>query len=333
MAFSFYSPVTVQSGQVPSTQTNFPMLVSYTDNRLKSVANGGHCQTPFDIRPYSDSSLTTALTFELVFYSASTGQVEMWVKIPSLSDGYVIYLAYGDASLSSDGSSTSTWDSNFVAVYHLGNGTTLNLNDSTSNARTLTNTGSHVSAGSGQIDGGASFNGTNGDLVTDNFTMGTVLTISCWVKHDNTSGMMYVEKETVNNTWALFTETNLSLRGGGTVTNTTTRPSDNTWTFVAGSITGTSAKLYLNGAAPVSGTVDPINNNNSAIHLGNFDNSGYFLNGSLDEVHISDSIRSDNWLKTEYNNQSVPSTFAVLGTEVMIGGSPQAAVRQLFVFP
>src|ERR1043166_9148404 len=125
MAFSFYSPVTVQSGQVPSTQTNFPMLVSYTDNRLKSVANGGHCQTPFDIRPYSDSSLTTALTFESVFYSASTGQVEMWVKIPSIADGSIVYLAYGDASLSSDGSSSSTWDSHFKGVWHLPNGTTL----------------------------------------------------------------------------------------------------------------------------------------------------------------------------------------------------------------
>src|SRR5438477_11294376 len=99
MAFGYYTPITVAAGQVPSTQTNFAKLTLQTDNRFKTVANGGHVQNSsgFDIRPYSDSSLSTALTYELERYNASTGEVVMWVKIPSLSDGYVTYLGYGDS--------------------------------------------------------------------------------------------------------------------------------------------------------------------------------------------------------------------------------------------
>lgn len=42
---------------------------------------------------------------------------------------------------------------------------------------------------------------------------------------------------------------------------------------------------------------------------------GYF-NGSLEEVEVSGSTRSADWLKTEYFNQSSPSTFATLSAEV-----------------
>ena len=33
------------------------------------------------------------------------------------------------------------------------------------------------------------------------------------------------------------------------------------------------------------------------------------MNGALDEVRISNIVRSAAWISTEYNNQSSPSTF------------------------
>src|SRR5678815_5698623 len=83
-AFGYSIPVTINSGQVPSTQTDFPVLVNFTDARFKTVGNGGHVQNSsgFDIRPYSDAALTTAITgYELERYNASTGEVVMWVKV------------------------------------------------------------------------------------------------------------------------------------------------------------------------------------------------------------------------------------------------------------
>src|SRR5262245_53924036 len=110
MAFGYYSAFTVNPGQVPSARTDFPVLLNPTDSRFKSTGNGGHVQSTsgYDLRPYADSSHSTAYSFELVNYTATTGDFEMRVKVPSLSNGSVIYLFYGDATLNTDGSSTAT---------------------------------------------------------------------------------------------------------------------------------------------------------------------------------------------------------------------------------
>ena len=39
------------------------------------------------------------------------------------------------------------------------------------------------------------------------------------------------------------------------------------------------------------------------------------MTGSIDEHRVSTSVRSADWLKAEYNNQSNPTTFAPLGAE------------------
>ena len=54
-------PFTVQSGKMPSSQTDFPFCIAWTDNSLKTTGNGGQVTDAQgdDIVPYSDSSLTT----------------------------------------------------------------------------------------------------------------------------------------------------------------------------------------------------------------------------------------------------------------------------------
>jgi hypothetical protein len=46
----------------------------------------------------------------------------------------------------------------------------------------------------------------------------------------------------------------------------------------------------------------------------NSGNIGYF-NGTLDEVRLSNVVRSSSWISTEYNNQNSPATFYALGAE------------------
>jgi hypothetical protein len=37
--------------------------------------------------------------------------------------------------------------------------------------------------------------------------------------------------------------------------------------------------------------------------------------GTLDEIRVSNAVRSADWIATEYNNQSSPGTFYTLGSE------------------
>ena len=152
--------MTIDHTKVPSTQSNFTVLVSVTDPALKTVANGGHVANAngYDIGFYADSGGTTKLKWEVEKYDGTTGNLIAWVKIPSVSSttDTSFYLFYGDPSITTDQSDPlNTWDSNFKAVYHLGNGTTLTATDSTGgNNGTLFNS---PTATAGKINGAAHF--------------------------------------------------------------------------------------------------------------------------------------------------------------------------------
>jgi len=342
MAYSFKRTFTVDHTKVgASDQTAFPTLICGTITAFKTAANSGHIQNtvsfngvtvPADICFYSDSGLTTAIPFEISSYSASTGAIVIWVKRDlSHTSDTAIYCGYDDSGVTTyqGGSVGDAWDSNYVAVYHLGDGTTLSLKDSTANGRNLTNTGTHVTAGSGPTSplGGAVFNGSNTDLVTSAFTLGetTALTVALWYKNaSNSVSGMYVEKSNVNSSWALFQESgSIKLRGGGTSSDVAslTFPTVATWHALVATISGsTSGKIYTDGSANGSATVDTLGDTSTALHLGNYDNSGYFFNGSLSCIRISKTARSADWITATYNNQSSPSSFYTDSGESSNGG-------------
>lgn len=333
MAFSYYTAFTVQTGQVPSTQTNFPVLILVTNTRFKTVGNGGHVQNAngYDIRPYSDSGLTTALTYELVpsTYNASTGFFEMWVKVPSLANGSVIYLGYGNNAISTDGSSSGTWDTNYKGVYHLANGSTLNSNDSTSNANngTAVNSPTAISA---QVDGGATFNGlTQGINLAASLITGTntAFTISSWVNFTTPGTFLgivgqYLGGDPGRLIFGQLTG-NIVLFVGGASFNTPLTYNDTTWHYVHVTFdTSANSIIYVDGASKVTAGMTLTTWAATNTGIGSGDTSQDFpWNGSLDEVRISNTVRSANWITTEYNNQSAPSSFYTVGTEQAIGGS------------
>jgi hypothetical protein len=329
--FSYQSPISINAAQVPSTQTDFPVLVSLTDARFKTVANSGHVQNSsgFDIRPYSDSGITTAITgYELERYNASTGEVIMWVKVGSLSSSTTpIYLAYGNPTISTDGSSTATWSNSFLSVYHLKDGTTLSLTDSVGTTN-LTNTGS--TAATGQIDGCASFVSASSQfLITGSESLGTSLTLSSWVKATTLgtdygpimtqasagvdSGSIFV-KSNGKLYCAVLASTQRSYDGTGSHTLTT-----GTWYYLTMTYSSAAGLIgYVNaasdGTASANGNFSALSNQTG---IGKQLLGGTrFWNGLIDEPRIATASRSPDWISTEYNNQLAPATFQTLGTEV-----------------
>jgi hypothetical protein len=95
---------------------------------------------------------------------------------------------------------------------------------------------------------------------------------------------------------------------------------------------GSTGRLYLDGSEVNSGVVGtgaltfPTAPNNTLLigaqwetdTAATTDQRNYFQ-GDLDEVRTSTTARSADWVKTEYNNQSSPSTFYTLGTESASG--------------
>lgn len=339
MAFAYYSPVTVQSAQVPSAQTDFPMLVSYTDNRLKTVGNGGHVQNAsgYDIRPYSDSGLTSAMTYELEFYDATNGIIVMWVKVASINTGSIVYLAYGDAALNTNGSSTSTWDSNFVAVYHMhDNAASTTVTDSTGNANGTNTNNTSTKTITAQIDGGLNFVAASLDKVTlpnvAALNVNGPITMSTWIKTTTTNPKNIIQGYQGSGSFNGYGfSINQGTNGkfgywGGTgsaawINSNATTVNNGSWHLIAVTETGTTLNLYLDGA--LDRTTTALQDDSYAglryIAFDSFGGGGTYTDANLDEIRISNAVRSTDWVATEYNNQSAPSTFATLGTEVTVG--------------
>ena len=81
---------------------------------------------------------TTRLKRELVTYDAMAGELELYVRIPSLSSlaGTEVYVYYGNAG-TSETNDADTWNADYGVVYHLKEdpaGTAPQARDSTANA-------------------------------------------------------------------------------------------------------------------------------------------------------------------------------------------------------
>lgn len=355
-AYQFYRTVTVDHTKVPNTnQTNFTVLLSGTYTYLKTTGNGGkiqntvtfHGQTvPADLKFTSDIGGSTLLSWEVASYSASTGVIEVWIKIPTLTTAsdFTLYMFYGDTSTSTyqGGSSGAAWDSNFSIVAHTPNGVALTALDSSANSINGTLVGG-VTATTGKVDGGAAFNGSSGLLDfgnTSNIT--SPLTVSAWVNLTNlfNSSTISFQQQVVNkgydgtNTqWEMATSSDDGTKmtfetfNGGVIHGVRSLSSIVTGTFQywTGTYDGTTWRIYLNGVLDNSATGTGPISNARPVYVGAVDAVGFgslnFFGGSIDEVRISSSVRSADWVATSYNNQSSPSTFYTIGSEQAAGAA------------
>lgn len=336
-----------------ANQSNFAMEVSRTDANLKTVGNGGHVQNSsgFDII-FVDSTETTKLDHEIEKYVASTGEIVMHVRIPTLSSSTdtTIYMYYGNPSISTSQENVNgTWDSNYKLVAHLKESTGTNAADSTSTGNTLTQTSSPVQ-GAAQIGGGLTFDGTADTLSKSspsglNFERTDSWTFSFWAKPDTSNTGLQIplshESGTGNfNGYAIITNYKASTGASAgfisiilinvpatnelaVQTTNATNLNNGSWhkydfTY-DGSSTPGGLKIYEDGTS--LGLTTAFNNLSATIQVAadfiiGARSDGNYYKGQLDEIRASNAVRSAGWITTEYNNQSSPSTFYSVGSEV-----------------
>src|SRR5438477_6245249 len=117
-----------------------------------------------------------------------------------------------------------------------------------------------------------------------------------------------------NNTWRV------GFWGGAAVDGTGVDTS--AFHHIAGTFDGSSLRLYKDGsliAGPVAAS--PATSSNPAAAIGSAFGAFYF-NGDVDELRISNTNRSTDWIAAEYSNQNNPGTFITLGGESCPSGTP-----------
>jgi hypothetical protein len=347
MAFSYYKTVTTDHTQCgASDSTDYPIVIWTTDTDLKDTGHGGYVQNTngYDIRPYADALLTSALPYELVFYDGVNGKLELHFKVPTLNhtSDVIYYLAFGDPGISTDGSSTSTWSS-YAAVYHFKDGTTLSVADSTG---THNGTNHGAAPDSGVLDASVFFGGSTEYVSAariDPLNNTQHFTWSSWI-YNYGGGLKTLVSHGISGDAYQFllltgsNEANLIVD----ISPSSSEDDNNTYNGVVaigswtlwhvvydGTASGAGSgvarlKLYINSvlqtASVTNGAIPATTPNaSSTLNLGRQNTADRYWEGNLDECRFAGTSLSADWITADYNNQRAGSSFLTYGSRTTVG--------------
>jgi hypothetical protein len=328
---------------VNTDQSDFPVLISGVYPFLATVANGGKVQNPngWDIFFTADAAGQNKLDHEIDTYDPITGTASFWVRIPLLSHitDTVIYMWFGSSAVSSSQENKPGVWKDYVFVGHMGNASNPNLSDSVHPSAVPST--SSFKAGSGPsslygaiIDGGASWAdyGTSADYQP----VGPI-TVSAWVELNSSQigksicvnwweiggpprdGYFLGISDSTPNTFKFGT--GYSPDGTYNATNGATTLNVGQWYLVHGvydTSAGTESLLVDGQPDAANAWSKPItyaSDNRMVVGALHYQ-GGYAqeFDGAISEVRVSTKARSTDWIATEYNNQSSPSTFYNIGS-------------------
>lgn len=328
-SWAYRKKLTINHTKVSANLTDFSILVNLSsDSDLASDA-----QDDGDDILFTSSNGTSKLSHEIERFNGGTGELVAWVKVSTLSSSTDtdIYMYYGNSLASNQQNPAGVWDSNYRAVWHLKEttGGTNAMKDSTSNANHGTDGGSPTLGATGKIGNCIRFDGTNDHIVVPSsasLKLGGGLTIEAWIRINTWSDwadIVFKGGGAADNSDYQFALVTSGLAWDGTYAGTwrtkyfNTTQNTGTWIYVAVTHDTVTVKCYRDGSE-INSQSDPGAIYESDYQLGisrEGDASYGWLNGRIDEVRISNTVRSAAWITTCYNNQNSPSTFYSVGVE------------------
>lgn len=345
MSFQWYGKALINHLKCGSTDSvDFPVYIELSHNDLKTVANGGKVNNSngYDIAPFSDIGLANILPFEIDHYDGSAGTWAAFIKVSTLSKttDIPIYIGYSDPTISTSQENINTvWSNGFVAVFHLKNGTILDLTNSVAGGPALTNMNA-ATATTGLVGlGAAAFNGTNQSL--DSHALGTVLSgypftlEALFISTSLANGrcMLSVASDASGGTAYTLAERStgaLRATAAGSFATTTAVMTTGTKHYGAATFESTTKRsIFLDGGNKVSDTssmtvVGTINDLSVGCQLAGLGTRAFFWPGTIDEARVSSVTRSDDWILATWNNLNDPAGFytsITYGNAVTAGNS------------
>jgi len=336
--------ITIAPSITPGDLTDFPLLVSVA-NPANEVFAQANSPSGLDV-VFTAANGVSVLPREIESYSSAGSQLNAWVKTDVSSTApTTLYMYYKGGAVAN---SPGTWDDNFKMVQHLEE-TTGTRTDSTQYANAMTAYNGVAATTAGKVDGADVFDGIdNGAYLAAPDTLGIGPTQSftheAWVNLG--------DSHTTENKYVMALSGRNSIRGfiGSTPNagiywerNGLSAQSINTgldirgaWHHVAQVYDATAGTygtmtMYLDGqpvgSAPVVGAT--LRTGSALYTVGTWATTYGQIDGTIDEVRISDSPRSAEWMAASYNNQNNPTAHVAAAAAQAKGGWLQGyAYRQ-----
>jgi len=332
---------TINSSQITGTISNYTQRIVGTFPEFATVANGGQVQhtttdsgitVPADLIFTTDTGASSLTNWKFAAYDSTTGFIDALVLRTSAAVGSTIYAFVGNNSVSSfQGNTGCAFSSNVKFYGPFADGTTFRSTNFACSGIGGSGSASNISATSGQLGGGGSFNGTNSSYdLGDASTHFSNLTACAWVNPTSGGGQLQIWNKgydagsnhaefqlgfTVGGNNIEFGTYNGTFHGAtssGTAANST-------WTHVCGTYDGSTFKVYINGALDAS-NADAVGfqtNEFSFYEIGaSYCNGcgglGLFFPGKIDEPVLANADMTAAWIGALYKNGLSSSGFATM---------------------
>ena len=325
-AWAYRIKLTFDNSASGENLIDFPVMVN--------LAGAGsdfwtHVATDYRDLRFIDDDATTELYFEIEYWNYGDQEASVWVQVPQIDAGSTtdfIYVYYGNAGASESTyhSAADVWDSNFMMVQHLEE-TSGTVTDSTSQDNDGTPNGGVTQDATGKIAGGDDFDGSD-DYISisdaDSLDFGTgSFSYMFWLYSEATSTQYVFDKKggTLGQTpagYKLGISTDptkcfsVALADGSTNVRIDTGDhaswGGSVWAMFTVVVDRTQQKMfvYVNGdeitkSAGIGSVVD-VSNSLDLIVGKRQDTGANYFNGKLDEIRVSDTARSADWVKASY---------------------------------
>ncbi|MFW9853407.1 MAG: DUF2341 domain-containing protein, partial [Candidatus Thorarchaeota archaeon] len=336
LGYEYRKNFTINAAKVSADLTNFPVLINLDgDTDLLNVkqTNGN------DILFTDDSG--TKLDFQIELFDQNEPSFVAWVKTNlSSTTNTIISMYYGNSTAANQENPSGVWDSNYVGVWHMDedpSGAPPQIIDSTSPSSHGTTSGAMTSSDQmeGVICGSVDLDGTNDFVdfgnpselqITGAFTL-EVNFLADEVQNDYLINKMggggsrgwdiNLDDDFPNapDGWMFF---QISSDGSNMRSVGYERITVGQWYHVVGVYNpSTYLRFYVNGQMVAENTTNipsSMYDPNLPVRLGfRSDSSSSLFDGSYDEVRISTSARSAEWISAEYQNFYNSSHFYSIG--------------------
>ena len=313
--------ITASGYTAGETLTGFPLLV-----RLNSTQVPGFSYTQMLSSGGADLVFTSEDGLQIYDHEIESwdesGTSFIWVRIPSLTAQSKLRVWWGKSGESAvtPTARAATWSSGFGGVWHLNQSLGFQT-DSSPNALSGSST-AMADASTSVIPKAATLNGTTSTVTTPNAAAlnPSFISVEAWIRttsagtgsifsKDNSTSVNRVWQFRVNAGKVEFIPFNATANANVI---STASVNDGQFHHVCGTWDGTTARVYVDGVQSGSATFAGSlrTGQTNAAYIGRMETgSPNFFPGTIDEVRLSQSARSANWVKASYDNQKPSAAF------------------------
>ena len=317
---------------IPGAPTDVPVLIRLSLANFQYFSDAKPDGSDFVFIASDDK---TPLKHHIERFDSQAQIAFVWVRLPRLTGGAntdKVFLYYGNKKATSGADPAGTYDVNQALVYHFGPAAG-SPQDSTGYKSEPTQFTAEVNPAS-LIGAGVKFSGSQVISIPANgavhLAAGKGFTVSAWVRFEAAQSDAYIAQLADKGRELVLgvkgSQAYVRYNGGSSPATTVQQPNQLTtgeWHHLAMRIGDGRMTLLVDGADAAHENVDA-QEIGGALTIGGSAASGNYYTGELDELEVSNNVRSADWIKAAARSQGMVAPLIVYGGDSQKEGGSES---------